>query len=114
MSNPQPQDTGYVSITNVTPTISACPVVQPPTGVQLQFKGVAGCPKCNGNGFKVKGNKQKPCKQCMVATGHCPKCNGTGTKVKDGKPCKCKTEGLGKKKDKKDKKDKKEKADKHK
>jgi hypothetical protein len=71
------------------------------------FKGIPGCVKCNGTGFKASKNKdgkQKPCKLCVQASGSCPKCNGTGLKLKSGKPCKCKQEKV--KKDKKDKKEK--------
>jgi hypothetical protein len=59
----------------------------------MNFKGVPGCPKCNGAGFKTSKKKQgktKPCKICMKSTGFCPKCNGTGFKIKNKKECKCK------------------------
>jgi hypothetical protein len=58
-----------------------------------QFKGIPGCKKCGGTGYKdskKEGGKKKACTSCMEASGTCPKCNGTGKKLKDGTPCKCK------------------------
>jgi len=59
-----------------------------------QWKGIAGCYKCAGTGWKIskkKNNKSKPCKECMKKLGYCPKCAGTGFKIgKPGKVCKCK------------------------
>lgn len=60
--------------------------------ININFKGVPGCTKCNGSGFKTskKHGKTKPCKICIKSTGFCPKCNGTGFKIKNKKECKCK------------------------
>jgi hypothetical protein len=88
--------------------------------INSEFKGIPGCKKCGGSGFKVKKQnktkditvnsepvkstqssvvKQKPCSSCMKGSGTCPKCNGTGKKLKSGKECKCKAK-LAKKADK--------------
>lgn len=91
-------NTGYSSGTGVTGGTSS---FYTGTTSTLSFKGIAGCKKCGGSGFKLskkKNDKQKPCKLCMESLGYCPKCNNTGLKIKDGKPCKCKE-----KKDKKHK-----------
>ena len=57
------------------------------------WRGVSGCYKCGGSGWKIskkKYGKRKPCKECMKRHGYCPKCNGTGYKIgKKGKICKC-------------------------
>merc|ERR1711957_831633 len=57
------------------------------------WRGIPGCHKCGGSGYKCskkKSYKQKPCKECMKRQGFCPKCNGTGFKIgKKGKTCKC-------------------------
>ena len=80
------------------------------------FKGVKECVKCSGTGFKLKGEKKKPCKLCVKVTGYCPKCNNTGVRTdKPGKECKCKKtddkKEKGEKKEKKEKGEKKEKKD---
>jgi hypothetical protein len=65
------------------------------------FKGVTGCLKCNGTGYKVskkEGGKNKPCKLCVQASGLCPKCNNTGVKIGTTKTCKCKGGKIKKKK----------------
>jgi len=107
--NMNPSDTGYSSACiSLNPN---APIIQPTTHFTQPvnaFKGIPGCLKCNGTGFKVskkKDGKQKPCKLCVQSSGFCPKCNNTGLKIKNGKPCKCK-EKKDKKKDKKDKQNK--------
>jgi len=77
--------------------------------ITYNFKGIPGCQKCNGTGFKIsnkKPGKQKLCSSCIKGTGVCPKCNNSGFKIGNpNKVCKCK-EKASKKAEKKIKKEK--------
>lgn len=70
------------------------PTVTTGVNIGFGFKGIPGCHKCYGTGYKKskkKFSKMKPCKLCMIALGKCPKCNNTGFKIGKNKRCKCVT-----------------------